>query len=74
LRPRECLRACSGSERGGEARRAGAGPGSRSLAAAIRSGGLGCQVDVLATYGIAVHRVVGERQAVQRANRRRGYV
>jgi hypothetical protein len=40
----------------------------------LAAGGLDARLDVLARYGIAVHRVVGEHQAVQRANRRLGYV
>ena len=38
------------------------------------AGGLEARIDVLATYGIAVHRVVGQHPAVARANRRLGYV
>jgi hypothetical protein len=35
---------------------------------------LHARLDVLAAYGIAVHRVVGEHPAVSVANRRLGYV
>jgi hypothetical protein len=40
----------------------------------LAAGGLDARLDVLARYGIAVHRVVGEHRAVQSANRRLGYV
>jgi hypothetical protein len=40
----------------------------------LAAGGLDARLDVLARYGIAVHRVVGEHRAVRRANRRLGYV
>jgi hypothetical protein len=37
-------------------------------------GGLDARLDVLARYGIAVHRVLGEHPAVHRANHRLGYL
>ena len=40
----------------------------------LATGGLDARLDVLARYGIAVHRVVGDHPAVQRANRRLGHV
>ena len=40
----------------------------------LMNGGLDRRVDVLAHYGIAVHRVVGEHPAVRRINGRLGYV
>jgi hypothetical protein len=39
----------------------------------LAAGGLDARIDVLNTYGINVHRVVGDHPAVQRANRRLGY-
>jgi hypothetical protein len=38
------------------------------------AGGLDARLDVLARYGITVHRVIGEHRAVQQANRRLGYL
>jgi len=40
----------------------------------LEAGGLDARVDVLARYGIAVHRVLGEHPAVRRVNRRLGYM
>jgi hypothetical protein len=40
----------------------------------LDAGGLDARLDLLARYGIAVHRVIGEHPAVHRANRRLGYV
>jgi hypothetical protein len=40
----------------------------------LAAGALDARLDVLAHYGIAVHRVIGEHRAVRRANRRLGYV
>ncbi len=40
----------------------------------LDAGGLEARLDLLATYGISVHRVVGEHPAVHRANHRLGYV
>jgi hypothetical protein len=40
----------------------------------LASGALEARIDVLATYGIAVHRIVGEHPAVERANQRVGYL
>ena len=52
--------------------------GSRSVFvlddADLRAGGLDARVDVLATVGIGVHRVVGDHPAVRVANRHLGYV
>jgi len=39
----------------------------------LDAGWLDTYLDVLANYGIAVHRVHGEHPAVRRANRRLGY-
>ena len=51
--------------------------GSRSVFALghddLATGGLEARIDVLATYGIAVHRVIGEHPAVPRANARLWY-
>ena len=40
----------------------------------LAAGGLDARLDVLANYGIAVHRVVGEHRAVRQVNRRLGYL
>jgi hypothetical protein len=40
----------------------------------LDGGGLDARLDVLARYGIAVHRIVGEHAAVRRTNRRLGYL
>jgi hypothetical protein len=40
----------------------------------LTAGGLDARLDVLAHYGIAAHRVVGDHRAVQRANRCLGYL
>ena len=52
--------------------------GSRSVfelsSADLAAGGLDDRIDLLHTYGINVHRVLGDHPAVRRANRRLGYV
>ena len=40
----------------------------------LETGGLDAHVDVLADYGIAVHRVLGDHPAVHAVNRRLGYL
>jgi hypothetical protein len=40
----------------------------------LAAGGLDARIDILHSYGINVHRVVGDHPAVGRANRRLGYV
>ena len=56
----------------------GAPVGSRSVFEIMQSdlaaGGRDARIDLLQTYGINVHRVVGDHPAVRRANRRLGYV
>jgi hypothetical protein len=58
--------------------RDGSPRGSRSVFvltdAELDDGELDARLDVLAAYGIAVHRVVGEHPAVSVANRRLGYL
>jgi hypothetical protein len=40
----------------------------------LAAGGLDARIDILHSYGINVHRVLGDHPAVWRANRRLGYV
>jgi hypothetical protein len=40
----------------------------------LAAGGLDARIDILNGYGINVHRVLGDHPAVERANRRLGYL
>ena len=40
----------------------------------LETGGLDARIEVLAHYGIAVHRVLGDHPAVEAVNRRLGYL